>query len=68
MARVRQRCPICRKPAKLDDSWFPFCSKRCRTRDLANWATGAYSVPVPANEPDQDLQPLHGAREGETDE
>lgn len=38
-------CPICGKPVAADDPNMPFCSDRCRTMDLANWATEKYSVP-----------------------
>lgn len=36
------RCPICKKPSA--PQFRPFCSERCQTRDLANWAAGAYAV------------------------
>lgn len=25
--------------------YFPFCSSRCKTADLANWARGSYAIP-----------------------
>lgn len=55
--RNPKKCPICGKAADQGASWFPFCSSRCRTQDLANWATGMYSVPVPASEADEHLEP-----------
>lgn len=58
MGPGRQGCPICGKPASEADNWFPFCSTRCRTLDLANWATGTYSVPVPASEVDEHLEAI----------
>lgn len=39
-------CPICHKPVATDDQNMPFCSDRCRTQDLANWATERYSIPA----------------------
>lgn len=41
-------CAMCRteielRPANPD---FPFCSERCRLRDLGNWLNEAYRVPV----------------------
>ncbi|MEJ0009588.1 MAG: DNA gyrase inhibitor YacG [Alphaproteobacteria bacterium] len=36
-------CPICAKPAAAT---APFCSARCRDRDLNRWFTGAYAVPA----------------------
>ncbi len=65
MAIQRSPCPICGKPAEPKTACFPFCGQRCRTRDLANWSTGEYSVPVPANEADEQVDlsgaPLGGA-------
>ena len=40
------RCPICRNEVPAEAEEFPFCSRRCRTQDLANWAAGVYRVPV----------------------
>ena len=39
-------CPICKKDAARDSSYFPFCSKRCQLLDLGAWASERYSVPV----------------------
>ena len=43
------RCPICGTPVAAPaegplPAAFPFCSSRCRTRDLAAWAEGRYTV------------------------
>jgi uncharacterized protein len=43
-------CPICRKPRVAQ--FAPFCSARCRDRDLGNWFTDNYSVPGPPAPPD----------------
>ena len=67
MSAPRQRCPICGKPARPRDSWFPFCSPRCRTQDLANWATGTYSVPATVSEADEHLGPGVSFEEREAD-
>ena len=40
-------CPICRKEVSRENPDFPFCSKRCRTIDLGNWASGKYVVSTP---------------------
>lgn len=45
-------CPICRKPVADDAPEFPFCSPRCRTVDLGNWASGTYRVPVKPDDED----------------
>jgi endogenous inhibitor of DNA gyrase (YacG/DUF329 family) len=45
---MQRRCPICKT---LTDSQsnaeFPFCSERCRLRDLGNWAAEKYVVSEP---------------------
>lgn len=38
-------CPICKKPRSAE--FAPFCSARCRDRDLANWLNEGYAVPGP---------------------
>lgn len=37
-------CPICHKPT--DESYRPFCSKRCADVDLARWLKGDYAIPA----------------------
>jgi len=41
-------CPICSKQADLPPAnrWFPFCSSRCKTIDLAKWLNEEYRVPA----------------------
>lgn len=42
-----RRCPLCRRETTWDDNtWKPFCSERCQTIDLGNWATESYRVPL----------------------
>ena len=49
-------CPICKKARS--EEFYPFCSSRCRDRDLSQWFGDGYSVPGrPAN-------PEEVAREG----
>jgi uncharacterized protein len=47
------RCPICRNAVKSTDPEFPFCSDRCRTIDLGKWASGAYVIPSPLTDADE---------------
>jgi uncharacterized protein len=37
-------CVFCRA-RPVDAAWRPFCSERCKVRDLARWADGTYQVP-----------------------
>jgi endogenous inhibitor of DNA gyrase (YacG/DUF329 family) len=48
---MNRPCPICRKPRA--EKFTPFCSARCRDRDLARWFNEDYAVPgKPASEDD----------------
>ena len=42
---MKLKCPICKQPTDSEASAeFPFCSERCRNRDLGNWAMEKYKV------------------------
>lgn len=36
-------CPICKKPRNAE--FAPFCSSRCRDKDLNRWFNDGYAVP-----------------------
>lgn len=44
-------CPICKKPRT--EELKPFCSTRCRDRDLARWFGDGYAVPGRAALPEE---------------
>jgi endogenous inhibitor of DNA gyrase (YacG/DUF329 family) len=45
---MKHRCPICKTPTDSESHGdFPFCSERCRERDLGNWASEKYVVSEP---------------------
>jgi endogenous inhibitor of DNA gyrase (YacG/DUF329 family) len=45
---MKLKCPICKLPVDSESTEeFPFCSARCRERDLGNWATEKYKVAAP---------------------
>ena len=45
---MKLKCPICKQAVDSATSpEFPFCSERCRERDLGNWAMEKYKVAVP---------------------
>lgn len=51
-------CPACKGPAaySVANRWRPFCSERCRQRDLGAWASEDYRVSAAradAVQPDQ---------------
>ena len=49
-------CPICKKPVAADDPEMPFCSKRCRTMDLGNWAAERYVIASPLDDADDEKE------------
>lgn len=53
---LKLRCPICKKAVKNTDAEFPFCSDRCRTIDLGKWASGAYVIPSPVTDVDEQIR------------
>ena len=54
MTKARSlRCPICRKIVLRTEAEFPFCSERCRIIDLGKWASGAYVISTPVNDPEE---------------
>ena len=42
-------CPICRKKITRENPEYPFCSERCRTIDLGNWASEKYVISSPVD-------------------
>ncbi len=47
--RPVRRCPMCGKPRS--EAHTPFCSTRCRDRDLVKWLDEGYALPGrPADE------------------
>jgi uncharacterized protein len=45
---MQHKCPICKTPTdSAIHKDFPFCSERCRLRDLGNWASEKYVVSEP---------------------
>lgn len=58
---IRGRCPICGKTFEAESlerlPGFPFCSDRCKLIDLGRWIDGAYAIPgPPAQEQQQEDQ------------
>ncbi|MEM9252614.1 MAG: DNA gyrase inhibitor YacG [Planctomycetota bacterium] len=49
-----QRCRHCGAAITPEAEHFPFCSARCRTADLAKWATEQYVISRPIEEADLD--------------
>lgn len=45
MTSAAKPCPICRKPRAAEHA--PFCSARCKDRDLVRWLDDGYALPGP---------------------
>ncbi|MDE2301816.1 MAG: DNA gyrase inhibitor YacG [Sphingomonadales bacterium] len=53
MTDARRKCPICQRPRS--PAFAPFCSKRCKDRDLLRWLGDGYALPgPPALDPEED--------------
>ena len=50
MTRLERKCPICGKQRQAEHA--PFCSKRCRDRDLLQWLDDGYALPGPPSFPE----------------
>ena len=48
-----KKCPVCGKPQS--DQQAPFCSSRCKDRDLLKWLGEGYRIPGP---PADEQQPF----------
>jgi endogenous inhibitor of DNA gyrase (YacG/DUF329 family) len=53
---LKLRCPICKKPVRAAGADFPFCSDRCRSIDLGKWASGAYVIPSPLTDAEEEIR------------
>ncbi|WP_232492054.1 DNA gyrase inhibitor YacG [Novosphingobium kaempferiae] len=61
MTLSERKCPICRKPRVAEHA--PFCSKRCRDRDLLQWLDDGYALPGQPSDPEDFT---HGPEGGPT--
>lgn len=43
MTLSNRKCPICGKPRR--EEHHPFCSTRCKDRDLVRWLDDGYALP-----------------------
>ncbi|MFN2100147.1 DNA gyrase inhibitor YacG [Altererythrobacter sp. MF3-039] len=58
-------CPICKRPRVKDHA--PFCSTRCKDRDLAKWFGDGYAVPGRPALPDEIAQEITGGDHADGD-
>ena len=63
MNHPRRKCPVCGKPRS--EPHTPFCSTRCRDRDLVRWLDDGYAIPGPPADPDNDSPGESGPDENE---
>ena len=52
MNRTIRKCPVCSKPRSEEHT--PFCSTRCRDRDLVRWLDDGYVLPGRPVDPESD--------------
>ena len=55
-----RRCPMCKKEAvapRAANTFFPFCSERCKLIDLGKWLGGEYRVGGKPEEEEDDEKP-----------
>jgi endogenous inhibitor of DNA gyrase (YacG/DUF329 family) len=51
---MKRTCPICKTLTDSDTHQeYPFCSERCRQRELGNWASEKYVVSDPVFDLDE---------------
>jgi hypothetical protein len=50
---------------KNTDAEFPFCSERCRSIDLGKWASGAYVIPAPLQDGEEEDLPVRAPENDE---
>jgi endogenous inhibitor of DNA gyrase (YacG/DUF329 family) len=55
---MKIRCPICREMTTWEENpWRPFCSERCKIKDLGAWASEEYRVPGKKEEEEDEEGP-----------
>ena len=57
------RCPICKKTVPFDGPEMPFCGKRCRLLDIANWADERYAISTPTHQSEFEEEPEEQERQ-----
>lgn len=48
----KRPCPMCKSHLQTDE-YAPFCSARCRDKDLNRWFNDGYSVPGRPADPEE---------------
>ncbi len=50
-------CPVCKKEVTRENNTaFPFCGPRCKTRDLGAWLNGDYAIPAEEENPSSEAR------------
>lgn len=61
---IERACPICKKKFRLEktkihdrgQSYYPFCSQRCRLVDLGRWMNADYRFTAPSRVETEELE------------
>ncbi|MDO8445788.1 MAG: DNA gyrase inhibitor YacG [Deltaproteobacteria bacterium] len=58
---MKVKCPTCHKKTEWEGNPFrPFCSERCKTKDLGGWASEEFKIEGERVEKDEEKKPtLH---------
>lgn len=52
----KELCRVCKNliESVKENSFYPFCSERCKSIDLGRWFSGEYNISEPVSEEDLD--------------
>jgi uncharacterized protein len=56
MSAKVEACPLCKKPVRTE--FRPFCSSACQDRDLVQWLSEGYRMPVKEIDEDSGISGL----------
>jgi endogenous inhibitor of DNA gyrase (YacG/DUF329 family) len=66
MAIIKKKCPSCAAETEYGvHAQFPFCSARCRDKDLLGWAQGERTLSTPITDADEAMDEIMRQSEGQ---
>lgn len=61
------RCPSCKEWADWKENKFrPFCSEKCKSKDLGKWATEQYRIAQEEADAGMEIQPEQTSKKSES--
>lgn len=62
---TQYKCPECSSAFQTKESFFPFCSERCKLVDLGAWANEEYRIPDRSSQlPEETVLNGNGSKPG----